>query len=83
MARILVGVTAGLRDEHDGLHRHRRHPLRIDVGTQLAGGRGVLHQLREQGEQGCMGDLDLGRMRHQQARREVGEQRAFGGRIRT
>ena len=76
-------VAGGLRRiEHDGLHCHRRHPLRVDAGTQLAGGRGILHQLREQGEQRRVSDLHLGRMRYQQPRREVGEQRALRRRIR-
>jgi hypothetical protein len=48
-----------LRIEHHGLHGDGRHPLRIDAVTQLTCGAGLFHQLGEQREQRCVGDLDL------------------------
>ena len=58
----VVRAAAGLRNEHDRLHGHRGHPLRIDTGAQLAGGAGCFHQFAKQSQKWRMSNLDLSRM---------------------
>ncbi len=81
--RLVGGViaAAGLCDEHHGLHGHGCHPAWVDIRPQLAGRVRLFHQFGQQCQQGRVRDLDLGRMLYQQAGREVGEQRALGGRV--
>jgi len=70
----VVGFGARLCDAHHGPHGHRGHSRRVDFWTQLARCAGAFHQLCEQRQQRCVGCLNLGRMRHQQPRREIREQ---------